>query len=62
MDVLRVERDVMCAQGFNSWGVLQVGTLLFRIFNGTKKPFVWRLELFTPYYKWRFCRNTKGEK
>lgn len=57
--LLKIERDVMCAQGFNSWGVLQVGNWLFRIWNGTKKPFVWRLEVFTPYHKFSFCRGRK---
>jgi hypothetical protein len=57
--LLKVERDVYSAQGFNSWGVLQVGMTLFRIFNGTRKPFVWRLELLTPSHKFRFCRGYK---
>jgi hypothetical protein len=51
--LLKFETGVYYAQGFNSWGVLHVGEWLFRIWNGTGKSFVWRLELFTPKRKFR---------
>lgn len=54
--LLKFETGVYYAQGFNSWGVLQIGMWLFRIGNGTNKPFAWRIELFTPYHWFRFSR------
>ncbi len=59
MKIIKIDRDVYSAQGFNSWGVLQVGMVLFRIWNGTRKPFCWRLELFTPFHRFRFCRGRR---
>lgn len=57
MRLVKIDHDVYYAQGFNSWGLLQVGMTLFRIWNGTRRHFTWRLEIATPYHWLRFTSN-----
>lgn len=61
MAVVKFEQGVYYAQCGNTWGTLHIGTWLLRIGRG--RPFVWRLELFTPYrwFRWSTGKRTRWQ-